>query len=133
MELELSYRCLGEKDVIKKINLLLSDYLTTIYMYNSVIKARNYYLKPVHIVTKKKASGEKIKYYYYGRYWYRIERSSNGRIKWIYIGKEKPISSLPDPPKNPLEGLVVKIDGDELEIIATTKELFEKIHSVLSS
>lgn len=127
------YKCFGEKDVIRKINLLLSDYLTQIYMYNSMIKARNYYLKPVHIVVKKKASGETIKYYYYGRYWYRVEKLSSGRLKWIYIGKEKPLSNLPDPPRNPLEGLIVKINGNELEILASTRELYEKIYSVLTS
>jgi len=102
-------------------------------MYNTMIKPRNYYLKPVHIVVKKKTSGVKIKYYYYGRYWYRIVKQPSGKLKWIYIGKEKPLSNLPDPPRNPLEGLVVKIDGSELEIIASTRELYEKIYSVLSS
>lgn len=122
-------------DILRKVSLLLSDYLPVLYKYNSSIKGRNYYLKPVHIVIKKKSSGDKIKYYYYGRYWYRIEKKNNGgvRIKWVYLGTAKPEEDLPDPPKNPLEGLVIKVSKDEFEVIASSRELYEKIQNVLIS
>ncbi|MFP3203656.1 MAG: hypothetical protein RXR43_16050, partial [Sulfolobus sp.] len=40
------------------------------------------------------------KYIYIGRYWYKLERK-NGKQKWIYLGKEKPLPNLPDPPELP--------------------------------
>jgi len=126
----------GGEEVVKKINLLLADYLPNIYMYNETIKDSKYYLKPVHIVVKSKSDGRKIKYYYYGRYWYRIEKAkSNGktRINWIYVGKFKPDPNLPDPPENPLEGLVVKVADNEVEIIASKRELLKLVTSVLES
>jgi hypothetical protein len=115
-------------DLFKKINLVLSDYLVQIYDYNNIAKQKGYYLKPVHIVVKKKDS-EKIKYYYYGRYWYKIEykKGKGSRIKWIYMGKEKPDPSLPDPPKNPLEGLVVRVSEDTITINAPSEEVFRLI------
>ena len=123
-------------ELVKKINLLLADYLPEIYRYNNQIKHTKYYLKPVHIVIKKKSNGRQIRYYYYGRYWYRIEKkNNNGRkgIKWIYLGREKPDSSLPDPPENPLEGLVLKISDGEITVITSRKEMLELINAVLSS
>lgn len=122
-------------ELIGKINLLLSDYLPLIYKYNNLVKNKNYYLKPVHIVIKKKSNGERIKYYYYGRYWYRIEKKGNERkgIKWVYLGKEKPEKNLPDPPPNPLEGLVIKFSGDEVSVITARKDMYMMINNVLSS
>ncbi len=123
------------EEIIKKINLLLSDYLPEIYRYNNLIKDKKFYLKPVHIVIKKRSNGKQIRYYYYGRYWYRIEKKSNGRkgIKWVYLGKEKPDQSLPDPPENPLDGLVIKISDSEISIITARKDMYRLINDVLSS
>ncbi len=111
-----------------KINLILSEFLKEFYQYNSQLKNTGYYLKPVHIVVKNGKNG-RTKYYYYGRYWYRlvINRGSKSRIKWIYIGKNKPHPQLPDPPDNPLEGAVVKLREDRVEIVAP-----EKIHELIS-
>lgn len=114
--------------IFNKINLIISDHLRSIYEYNNIVKNYGYYLKPVHMVVKQTKSG-KIKYYYYGRYWYRIEyvKGSKSRIKWIYIGRNKPDPRLPDPPNNPLEGTVIKVGEDSIEIIAP-----EKVSSLLS-
>ncbi len=134
-ESEYTLRIRTEKpqEVIRRINLLLSNYLPEIYRYNSLIKDKKYYLKPVHIVIKRKSNGNKIRYYYYGRYWYRIERNSSGKIKWVYLGREKPDRGLPDPPKNPLEGLVVKISNGEVVILAAKRETYQLIYEALTS
>ncbi|ARM75795.1 hypothetical protein [Acidianus manzaensis] len=66
-----------------------------IYEYNSKISGTDVYLKPFHIVYK---NGKK--YIYIGKYWYKLEKI-NGKVKWIYLGKQKPINNLPDPPKFP--------------------------------
>lgn len=118
--------------VLRKVNLLLSDYLVELYRYNSSIKDTSYYLKPVHVVIKGGGSGERVKYIYYGRYWYRMLRE-RGSIKWVYAGREKPDEKLPDPPRNPLEGLAIKVTSDELTIISSSREIYELINSVLAS
>ncbi len=91
---------------------LFSPYRRKIYEYNSLIKETGYYLKPIHLVVKKELN---LKYLYFGRYWYRVVRGYHGRIKWIYIGREKPDPNLPEPPLNPFEGLkIIVSDGDIL-------------------
>lgn len=117
--------------ILKKINILLSNYLPDIYRYNSLIKNRNYYLKPIHIVVKK-TSSDIVKYMYYGRYWYRLVKKPGG-VKWVYIGRSKPERDLPDPPSNPLEGLVLKITSSEVVVLSCTRELYDKIRDVLVS
>ncbi len=128
-------RELANKTVLRTINDIISGYTQKIYEYNNIVRKKGYYLKPVHIVVKKRKDGTRVKYYYYGRYWYRIEIRKNGssQIKWIYLGKEKPDKDLPDPPKNPLEGLVVRVDNEGIslnkslhEILRLVKELAEK-------
>ncbi|MCD6488498.1 MAG: hypothetical protein J7K21_04665 [Desulfurococcales archaeon] len=100
--------------VITLLDRVLDKYRKALYDYNKLISGKGYYLKPVHIVVKKSRTGIPVKYIYYGRYWYRIKyigkRSGTSRIKWTYIGRYKPDPNLPDPPVNPLEGIVVKID-----------------------
>jgi hypothetical protein len=120
-------------ELFNKINLTLSEFLKEFYQYNSRLKNTGYYLKPVHIVVKNGKNG-KTKYYYYGRYWYKlvINKSGKSRIKWIYIGKNKPHPQLPDPPNNPLEGTVVKLREDHAEIIAPEK-IYELISKALTS
>lgn len=63
----------------------------------------------------------------------KLEKTPTGRLKWIYIGKEKPLPELPDPPENPLEGVVVKRVNETIEIIFGNEELFRTIYSRLSS
>ncbi|ADV64618.1 hypothetical protein [Desulfurococcus mucosus] len=121
------------RDVFNRLNSLLLESLPAIYGYNGLIKGEKYYLKPVHIVSRRLPTGATVKYYYYGRYWYRVERSSDGRIKWIYLGRVKPSPSLPDPPANPLEGLVVKKIEEEgvVELVFANEEVFKRLYSKL--
>ncbi|ADI31727.1 hypothetical protein [Staphylothermus hellenicus] len=111
-------------NVFNRISLIISDNLRSIYEYNNIVKNYGYYLKPIHVVVKKSGSGA-VKYYYYGRYWYRLEytRGNKRKLKWIYIGKEKPDKKLPDPPTNPLEGTVIKIRRGTIEISGSKEAL----------
>lgn len=123
------------EEVVKQINLLISNHLPKIYSYNKLIRYTKYYLKPIHMVVKKKPDGGKTKYYYYGRYWYKLEYGNNGsrKLKWIYVGKNKPSEDLPEPPDNPLDGLVLKISDGEVEIVASRREIYQLIYRVLAS
>ncbi len=118
------------KEFIAMIQRMINEYLTEIYKYNDRIRDTGYYLKPVHIVVKK-TGDKKAKYYYYGRYWYRIEyrgkRKSTSMIKWVYLGKEKPDPSLPDPPDNPIVGLVLRVDDEGVTVNLSYDELFSRI------
>ncbi len=92
---------------------ILDEYKLKLYRYNRSIRRLGYYLKPVHIVYKR-SLGRVVKYVYYGRYWYRLEyvgkKGRTSRIKWVYVGREKPLPEIPNPPEHPLEGLVLRID-----------------------
>lgn len=119
--------------ILRKLNLVIGEILPVFYEYNNQIKNRGVYLKPVHIVVRRLQDGSVIKYYYYGRYWYKLEKGLNGKLKWIYIGKVKPLPDLPDPPANPLEGLVVKKYNNTVEIIFATDDLFKALYSRIFS
>ncbi len=104
---------------MSEIEKLLRDYTMKIREYNKKIKKSGYYLKPVHIVIKK-VRGETRVYRYYGRYWWRVlylgKKKGRSIIRWVYIGKEKPVG-LEEPPRNPLEGIVIyTLKGDEENI-----------------
>ncbi len=99
------------KDGYRLIMDLFSPYRRRIYAYNESIKEFGYYLKPIHIVVKKATN---LKYIYFGRYWYRLVKMDDGRVKWIYIGREKPDPHLPDPPLNPFEGLRIMVVDDDV-------------------
>lgn len=114
-----------------RIAVAIGRLLTPIYQYNSAIKHFGYYLKPVHVVSRR-SDGNLVKYYYYGRYWYRLDTSSS-KLKWIYIGRNKPDPSLPDPPPHELEGLVVKKSDGFVEFLAHSEDLLEKIYVILKS
>lgn len=85
----------------KEFDKIFTKLKELVYEYNSKISGTDIYLKPFHIVYKNNK-----KYIYIGKYWYKLERY-NGKIKWIYLGKQKPISNLPDPPKLP-EATIIK-------------------------
>ncbi|MEM0000557.1 MAG: hypothetical protein QXH02_03240 [Desulfurococcaceae archaeon] len=119
------------KSILVKLNLIIGELLPVFYEYNNKIKHTGFYLKPVHISTRRLQDGAVIKYYYYGRYWYRLERDPAGKLKWIYVGKDKPLHELPDPPHNPLEGVVVKKYSDTIEIVFAGEELFREIYNRL--
>ncbi len=92
------------------INILIDIYKQNLYEYNNIVKKYGYYLKPIHIVTKKKGLNNKT-YIYYGRYWYKLH-SNGSKIRWTYIGLTKPLRELPDPPINPLTFITISLDQD---------------------
>ncbi len=107
---------------------LLDQYLKDLYNYNSLISRYGFYLKPVHIVVRNTSDGKR-RYYYYGRYWWKIEyvgkKKKTSKIRWRYVGREKPreLSGIPDPPRNPFEGLVYQVRGEDIII---SKRVFER-------
>ena len=88
----------------------LEELRRLVYRYNELLRGTGYYLKPVHIVTKR-VEGERRRYIYIGRYWWRLSVSSGrrgSRVKWSYVGKEMPPElrgRVPPPPSSRLAGL----------------------------
>jgi len=127
-----SLRIEGGYDLLMKI---FSPYRKRIYRYNEKIRESGYYLKPIHIVYRLIGKG-RLKYIYFGRYWYRIYRSREGKrnkLRWIYVGRDKPDPHLPEPPINPLEGLAVIVKNDDVLIDEKTFEALIKIAENLTS
>lgn len=91
----------------KQFDNIITKFKELVYDYNSKIKVYDVYLKPFHVVHK---NGKK--YFYIGKYWYKLEKI-NGKLKWIYLGKEKPVREMPDPPKFP-EFTIIKDNNDYL-------------------
>ena len=60
-----------------------------------------------------------------------VKKKNRRTIKWVYVGKNKPLNNLPDPPRNPLEGLVIKISNGGIEIISSNKDILENIRKLL--
>ncbi|MEM1610983.1 MAG: hypothetical protein QXQ57_04980 [Sulfolobales archaeon] len=109
-----------------KVRKILEEYVKKVKEYNKQIRHTGFYLEPVKMVPRRDpfGNGRLIKYdYYYGRYWY-IYISGKERGRYLYLGTTKPIETLPDPPKNPLDG--VKIIYDEEDILIP-EEQFEKV------
>lgn len=105
---------------------LYTQYKLEIMEYNEKIRGTGYYVKPIH-VTYKDSGDSRLKYIYFGRYWYRVSRKG-GRITWIYLGKDKPEPSLPDPPLNPFEGIsVIVVYEEDLEVDRDTLLLLAKV------
>jgi hypothetical protein len=115
-----------------KLNMVFTEALSEIYEYNNKIRDTGYYLKPVHMSTRRLADGTVVKYYYYGRYWYRVEKGESGSVRWIYLGREKPSPQLPDPPRNPLEGVVVKKYNGKIEIEFLSEEVLREVYERLA-
>jgi hypothetical protein len=103
----------------RAIEQLLEDYKSRIYKYNSTISKTGFYLKPVHVVVKSTSAGKR-KYIYIGRYWWKISyvgrQGKTSRIRWVYVGTEKPreLIGYPDPPPHPLVGLSLAVEGDDV-------------------
>ncbi|WFO75342.1 hypothetical protein J4526_00065 [Desulfurococcaceae archaeon MEX13E-LK6-19] len=110
------------KEMLDKLYSILEEYKRKLYDYNRLVSEKGYRLKPVHIVVKKTKLGT-VKYMYFGRYWYKVvyvgKSGKTSKVKWVYLGKEKPEKELPDPPRHPLEGLVVKIDSTGIYVITS--------------
>ncbi|MEM0173916.1 MAG: hypothetical protein QXV69_02375 [Sulfolobaceae archaeon] len=103
----------------KQFEEILDKLKKIVYEYNSRIRGSGVYLKPYHAVYK-----QNKKYIYIGKYWYRLERIG-GRLKWIYLGKTKPIESLPDPPKIPESTIIVENN----EVYLVENKLVEELLS----
>ncbi|MEM1750607.1 MAG: hypothetical protein QW369_05150 [Desulfurococcaceae archaeon] len=90
----------------------IENYKKELYSYNNAIRHYGYYLKPMHIVCRRTRSGL-VKYIYYGRYWYKVKYlgkyRGTSKVKWVYVGRNKPDPRLPDPPIHPLNGLVIRV------------------------
>jgi len=99
---EMMLGCLPSKCMDHFLNKLTEVYKLRLYEYNTLIKDYGLKLKPVHIVISRNK-----KYIYLGRYWYRVVYK-NGKVRWIYIGREKPYRELPDPPLNPLDIVILE-------------------------
>jgi len=106
--------------------------------YNRAIASSGYYLKPIHYAVKN-VGGERRRYAYLGRYWWRVNylgRTSEGKavLKWTYIGKEKP-RGLQEPPENPLDGISIytKMGNEGVYFIVQKKgeDALEKIERIL--
>ena len=103
----------------KAVTEALEAYKREIYRYNSVISGTGFYLKPVHIVTRRLPDGTRRRYLYIGRYWWRLGYTSDRgrkRLRWRYIGTEKPpeLKGYPRPPSSPLQGLRVVVEGEDV-------------------
>ncbi|MEM0066495.1 MAG: hypothetical protein QXT76_03775 [Sulfolobales archaeon] len=110
---------------------LYTQFKLEILNYNEKIKNTGYYVKPIH-VTYKNSNGVKIKYVYFGRYWYRISKRKKG-VAWVYVGKEKPDPSLPDPPLNPFEGVsAIVLNDEDIEVELETLQLLARIEQSIS-
>lgn len=104
----------GYEDIVSELNKIKE----VIYVYNSEISNKGYYLKPVHKVYKLK-NRNKIIYEYYGRYWWKkLDK------KLIYSGVVKP-KILPSPPENPIEGLSIIREGNDIVIDCNVYEKFK--------
>ncbi len=105
---------------------LYTPYRIKIYEYNSKIKESGYYLKPIHVVHKE-VGDRKVKYIYFGRYWYRVVRNRGRKLRWVYVGKEKPDPHLPDPPLTPFEGIGVAVDNGD---ILVSENVFRALNEI---
>lgn len=117
MELECDGSVVRLRGARKALEGFMESYLRKVYEYNSAIRGSGYYLKPVHVVVKRGADGSRRVYLYYGRYWWKVvyagKRGGTSLVRWVYQGRVKP-PGLPDPPVNPLEGLKLRVEGDDL-------------------
>ncbi len=115
----------------RRVKEIYDEYVKQLNEYNERIRHTGFYLKPVIKVARRdhKDPSKIIKHdYYYGKYWY-IAISTKKRKAYLYVGKEKPLESLPDPPKDPLEGVEIIYDGEDILI---PKEQFEGIKDLFS-
>ncbi|ADM26882.1 hypothetical protein Igag_0029 [Ignisphaera aggregans DSM 17230] len=125
------FLCIDSNCFNRFINTLIDIYKQNLYEYNNIVKKYGYYLKPIHIVTKRRGLNTKT-YVYYGRYWYKLY-SNGSRIKWIYIGLTKPLKELPDPPINPLTFITISLDQDLRTCICIDEKHRNVLRTLISS
>jgi len=109
----------------RALDSILADLKRILYEYNRVIRSTGYYLKPVHKVYKYSKGSRRV-YEYYGRYWWKLEKRG-GRVKFIYAGLKKPARIKVSPPRNPLEGLSIIREGEDILIKCSDFEKFSSI------
>ncbi|MEM2007213.1 MAG: hypothetical protein QW154_06215 [Sulfolobales archaeon] len=110
---------------------LYTQFKLELLEYNERIRDTGYYVKPMH-VTYKSDNGVKLKYVYFGRYWYRVNKRKK-RLGWVYLGKEKPDPSLPDPPLNPFEGVsAIVLNDEDIEVGVETLQLLARIEQSIN-
>ena len=103
-----SVRVLGGVAALPRLEAIVKD---PFYEYNSRISHTGYMVKPVHKVYRRRSDGSKRVYIYYGRYWW---RRKGGRL--VYAGTRKPARVKLEPPKNPLVGLSIIVEGNDIII-----------------
>lgn len=116
---------------VRRVKEIYDEYVRKLNEYNDQIKHTGFYLKPVmKIVRRDRNDPSKVaRYdYYYGKFWY-IQISTRQRKAYIYVGKEKPLESLPDPPRDPLEGIEMIQEGDDILI---PKDQFERVKDLFA-
>lgn len=109
-----------------KVRKILEEYVMKVKEYNKQIRHTGFYLEPVKMVPRRDPHDRwnvKKYDYYYGRYWY-INVGGKERGRYVYLGTAKPIETLPDPPKNPLEGVKIIYDDEDILI---PEDQFEKV------
>ena len=126
-----SVKVLGGRRLVEKI---MDEFRRKLYSYNSSIRSTGYYLKPMHVVVRSTSSGKRT-YLYFGRYWWRLKyvgkRGRTSLVKWFYVGKMKP-PNLPDPPVNPLEGISLVIEGEDVVLSKEHYKVFkERVTDIL--
>ncbi|MCE4620325.1 MAG: hypothetical protein F7C33_04800 [Desulfurococcales archaeon] len=110
-------RIYGGARVLREI---LDEIKRPFYEYNSEISRTGYYLKPVHKVYKRLSDGRRRVYEYYGRYWWR----KKGK-RLVYSGTRKPARVPLEPPANPLEGLSIIVEDDDIILSCGDYEKFK--------
>ncbi len=98
---------------------LLDELKNPFYEYNSKISSTGYYLKPVHKVYKTLGDGRRRIYEYYGRYWWRRVGK-----RFVYAGVSKPRAVKEPPPPNPLDGLSIIVEGEDIILSCRDYEKF---------
>ncbi len=109
----------------KALDFKLADLKRVFYEYNRVIRGTGYYLKPVHKVYKN-VKGSRRVYEYYGRYWWKLVRVNWG-VRYVYVGRIKPLDVKVNPPGNPLEGLSLIREGWDVIIKCSDYEKFSEV------
>lgn len=104
----------------KAIKNYLKEFKSILKTYKDEFKGWGYTLKKVQPKNAKKP------YWYWYRWVYDNETQNN---KWEYIGREKPDSNIPDPPKSILDEAIFQEVGGNVLISETelekVKEIFE--------
>lgn len=114
---------------VHRLRKIREELLERLREYNDKIKSTGFFLVPVKEIKVKISwpSGlvEERRYQYYGRYWYMYVSDRSGRgLRPVYVGRSKPLETLPDPPEDPLKGVRIYYDGEDLLV---PEDQFERV------